>query len=163
MREVAPTRKWTLLHDLESRQTKRPAPIVFRLKRTWSSAATPLSIVRPANHAVPPDSRNVFINNRQPTIAQHTTDFIQHESRILRVMQHVTEQHGIKAFIFYRKVPAVVGKVFDSRGGEVSHVQPNYSRTEQALQMMRDETIAATDVEHVRARREHTGDFERHV
>ena len=29
--------------------------------------------------------------------------------------------------------------------------------------MMRDEAIAATDVEHVRLRRQHTRDFERHV
>ena len=163
MRQIAPTRKWSFLHDLESGQTERPAPTMFRLERAWSSASTPLSIVRPANHAVPPDGRNVFINNRQSTIAQHTTDFVQHESWVLRVMQHVTEQYGIEALIFDRKMTAIVRKIFDARGGVGADVQPNDGRTQQTLKMMCDETIAAADIEHVRLRREHAGDFKRHV
>jgi hypothetical protein len=133
MREVAPTRKRTLLHDLEARQTKHPAPTVFRLKLAWSSAATPLPIVRPADHAVPPDRRYVFINNRETAVTQHPTDFIQHESRILRVMQYVTEQHRVKSLISNGKMAAIVRKVFDPSGGIVAYVQPNYRRAEQAL------------------------------
>ena len=133
MREITPARKRTLLHDLEACQTKHPAPTVFRLKRAWSSASTPLSIVRPADHAVPPDRRYIFVNNRETAIAQHAADFIQHEPRILRVMQHVAEQHRVKALIFDGKMAAIVRKIIDPSGGVVADVQSNHRRSQHAL------------------------------
>src|SRR3954454_9562532 len=99
MREVAPTRKRTLLHDLEARHTKHPAPTVFCLKLAWSSPATPLPIERPTNYAVPPDARYIFVDNREAAVAQHATDYIRHESLISRVMQHVVEEHRVKALV----------------------------------------------------------------
>jgi len=126
MREVAPTRKRTLLHDLESRQTKYPAPTVFRLKRTWPSSTAPLSIVRPADYTIPPDPRYIFVDNRHSAITQHTANFTQHESRILCVMQHVTEQHRVKALIFHWKMAAVIRKIIDPGGGLFADVQPNH-------------------------------------
>ena len=133
MREVAPAREWTLFHDLESRQTKHPAPAVFRLKRAWSSAPTPLSIVRPADHAIPPDHRYVFVNNRETTLTQHAAYFIQHEPWILRVMQHVAKQHGVEALIFYGKVEAVVRQVINARRGVAADVKSDYRSSEQTL------------------------------
>jgi hypothetical protein len=133
MREVAPTRKRTLLHDLEARQTKHPAPTLFCPKRAWSSSATPLPIVRPTHHAVPPDRRYVFVNNRETAVTQHPTDFIQHESRILRVMQYVTEQHRVKTLISNGEMAAIVRKVFDPSGRVVAYVQANHRRAEQTL------------------------------
>jgi hypothetical protein len=65
MRKVAPTRQLTLLHDLKSRQAERPAPVMLHLKCAWTSAATPLSIVCPADHTVPPDRRYIFVNDCQ--------------------------------------------------------------------------------------------------
>ena len=163
MREVTPTRKWTLLHDFESRKTKHPAPALFFLKSARSGAATPLSIVRPANYAVPPHRRHVFVNNRDAAIAQNAAHFVQHESRILCVMQHVAEQHSVEALVFDWKMATIVREIIDARGGVVADVESNHCGPQQSLQMMRDEAIAAADVEHVRSRRQHTGDFKRHV
>src|SRR3954447_12090051 len=133
MREVSPTRKRPPLHVLEARHTKHPAPTVFCLKLAWSSPATPLPIVRPTNYAVPPDARYIFVDNREAAVAQHTTDFIQHESRILRVMQHVAEQHRVKALVSDGEMTAIVRKIIDPGGGAVAYVQPNHRRAQQAL------------------------------
>src|SRR5215211_1634902 len=133
MREVPPTRKRTLLHDLEARETKYPAPTLFCLERAWSSSSTPLSVVRPADHAVPPDRRYIFVDNREAAIAQHAAHFVQHESRILCVMQHIAEQYRIKALIFDGKMAAIVRKIIDPSGGVVTDVQPNHRRAQQSL------------------------------
>jgi hypothetical protein len=126
---------------------------VFRVERAWTSTATPLSIVRPADHAVPPARRHVFVNNRESSFSQHAAHFIQHEPRILRVMQHITEQHRVKALVPNRKMPAVVWNIVDASGGVAPYIQSHDSGSEHALQVMRDETVATTDVEHVSARR----------
>ena len=128
MREIAPTRKRTLLHDLKSRQTKRPAPTMFRLKRAWSSSPAPLSIVRPADHPIPPDRRYIFVDNCESAITQNAADFIQHESRILCVMQHVAEQHSVKALILHRKMAAIIRKIIDPSGGYFADIQANHRR-----------------------------------
>ena len=133
MREIAPARKRTLLHDLEARQTKHPAPTVFRLKRAWSSSPTPLSIVRPQNHTIPPDPRYIFVDNREAAITQNTADFFEHESRILRVMQYIAEQDSIKALIFNGEMAAIIRKIIDPGGGLFADVQPNHRRAQQPL------------------------------
>jgi hypothetical protein len=163
MREITPARKRALLHDFKTCQTKRPAPIVFRLERTWSSAATPLPIVCPTNSAVPPDRRDIFVNDRESAIAQHAAYLIQDEPRILCVMENITEQYSVEALIPDRKVAAIIGEVINPSSGAVSNVQTDYGCAEHALQVMCDETIAAADVEYGGSRRKHTGDFERHV
>ena len=78
-------------------------------------------------------------------------------------MQNVAEQHRIEALVFDGKVPAIVGKVIDASGGAVRDVQSNHRGAEHALEVVRDETVTAADVEHVRVWRQHFGDFERHV
>ena len=90
--------------------------------------------MRPTNHAVPPDGRHIFINNCYATVAQDTTHLIQHESRIVGVIQHVKEQHSVDALIFDGKLAAIVRKIIDTSGGDVApDVQPNDRRTQQAL------------------------------
>jgi hypothetical protein len=78
-------------------------------------------------------------------------------------MQHVTKQDRVEALVHNRKVPAVVRQIVDASGGIATHVQSHYSRAEHALQVMCDETVATTDVEHARARRQDLRDFKRHV
>ena len=163
MRNVPPARECAFLHDLESSQTKHVPPVVFQLKRAWTSASAPLSIVCPAHHAVPPEHGNVFVDDRDPTFAQHAAYFVQYEPRVLCVMQDITEQDSIEALISDRKMPAVVWQVVDARGGAVADVETNDSRTEHAAKMMGDEAVAASDVEYVCAWRKHTRDFERHI
>jgi len=119
--------------------------------------------VRPADRAVPPDRRNVFVDNREPAITQHAADFIQHEPRILRMMQHVAKQHRIEALVLNGKMPAVVRQVINESRGAWPHVQTDDSCTKHRSQMMCDEAVAAADVENVRVRRQHACDFERHV
>ncbi|HEX5885281.1 MAG TPA: hypothetical protein VFY67_12140 [Pyrinomonadaceae bacterium] len=136
---------------------------MFRLKRAWSSAATPLAIVCPTDYAIPPDRGYVFVDDCKASVSQHSADFVHHEARILRVMQNVAKQHGIEALVFDGKVPAVVGKVIDTSIGAVADVQTDHRFAEHALEMVRDETVAAADVEHVRTWRKHSGDFKRHV
>jgi hypothetical protein len=58
---------------------------------------------------------------------------------------------------------AVVRKVIDTRSSAAADVQSNDGSPKHALQVVRDEAIAATDVEHVGAWRKHTRDFKRHV
>ena len=136
---------------------------MFRVERAWTSAATPLSIVCPTDYAVPPACWHVFVNNCEPSLSQHTAHFIQHESRILRVMQHITQQHCIEALVPDRKMPSVVRQVVDPSGGVTSHIQPDDSCPEHALQVMGDETVATTDIEYIGIRRQYFRDFERHV
>ena len=163
MREIAPARERAFFHDLKSSQTKCPSPVVFHLKRAGTSASAPLSIVCPAHHAIPPEQRNIFVNDREALLAQHAVHFVKHESRILRVVQYVAKQNRIEALISNGKVPAVVWQIVDARGSAVADVQSNYGRAEHASKMMRDEAVSATHVEYVRTRRQHTRDFERHV
>jgi len=136
---------------------------VFRVERTWTSAPAPLSIVRPAHHAIPPKRRHVFVNYCESAFAQHATDFIQHELRIVGVMQHVTKQDRIKALIAHRKMPPIVREIVNASRGNVAHVNSHDGRTEHALQVMGYETVATTNVEHVCAGRQNSCDFERHV
>jgi hypothetical protein len=136
---------------------------VFGVKRARTSAAAPLSIVSPADGTVPPERRYVFVNDGESSFAQHAADFIQHESWILRVVQHITQQHCVKALVLDRKMAPVVRQVIDARGSAVSDVQANHCRAEHALQVMCDETVAATDVEYIGSGRQHTRDFERHI
>jgi len=136
---------------------------VFRLKCAWSSAATPLPIVCPTNHAVPPDRRNIFVDDCESAVAQHAVYFVQDEPRVLCVMKDITKQHGIEALIFNRKMAAVVWKVIDTRSNAVANIQPDHSCAKHPLQMMCDEAVAATYVEHSRSRWKHAGDFECHV
>ena len=163
MHEVAPARKWAFLRDFKTREAKDPAPVVFCVERAWSSSSAPLSIMCPADHAVPPECRHVFVNDREASVSQHTAYFIQHQPRILRVMQHITEQYGIKTLVLDREMPPVVWKIIDARGGAAGDVETNDSRAEHALQVVRDEAIPTADVEDVGPRRQHAGYFQRHV
>src|ERR1041384_2236051 len=123
MREVAPARKRPLLHHFKTRDTKYPAPVVFCVERAWSSSSTPLSIVSPADHAVPPKCRHVFVNDREASVSQHPAHLVQHEPRILRVMQHITQQYRIKALVLNRKMPSVVRKIIDASGSAAADIQ----------------------------------------
>jgi hypothetical protein len=136
---------------------------MFRVERAWSSAPAPLSIVRPADHAVPPKRRHVFVNDREPSVSQHTAHLVQHESRILRVMQNITKQHRIETLVLYWKVTAIVRQIIDARGGGATDVETDDRRAEHAFQVMRDESVATADVENVGPRRQHIGYFKRHV
>jgi len=133
------------------------------VERAWTSAATPLSIVCPADDAVPPECRHVFVDNREPSFSERPAHFIQNESRIVGVVQHIAEQHRIEALILHGKMTAIVRQVVDASIGVAAYIQSNYISAEHALQMMRDEPVATADVENIRARRQHIHDFERHV
>ncbi len=163
MREVAPARERSFLHHFKTRETENPAPVVFSVKRAWSSSSAPLSIVRPAHHAVPPECRHVFVNDRETSVTQHPANFIQHEPRILRVMQNITEQHRIETLVLDREMPSVIRKIIDPRGSAASNIQTNHCRPQHALQVVCDEAITTTHVEDVRPRRQHAGHFQRHV
>jgi len=78
-------------------------------------------------------------------------------------MQNVTEQHRIEALVSHRKMTPIVRQVVDTSGGVTADIQSHYSCAEHALQMMRDETVAAADVEHTRPRWQHLCYFEGHV
>jgi|ERR1041385_2931003 hypothetical protein len=136
---------------------------MFRVERAWTSAPAPLSIVRPAHDAIPPQCRYVFVNNCEPTFAQHTAYFIQDQPRILRVMQHVTEQHRVEALVPHWKMSSVVRQVVDPCGGVTTDVQSHHRRPQHSLQVMRDEAIATADIKHISLRRQYLRDFERHV
>src|SRR5215213_2925045 len=163
MRHVAPTRQRTLTHDLKARQVERLSPILFQLKLTWPTAAAPLPVMCPTDEPIPPKRRNVFVNDRQPSVTQDPAHFVQHEARIMRVMQHVTKEHCVETLIANREVPAVVGKIVDSSSGAGADIESDDSRSEYGVQVMRDKSVAATNVEYVGARRKYASYFKRHV
>ena len=78
-------------------------------------------------------------------------------------MQYITKQYRIEALVLDRKMPAIVRQKIDARGSAACDIQANHSRAEHALQVVRDEAIAATDIEDIGPRRQHSGDFERHI
>src|SRR5688572_1594983 len=78
-------------------------------------------------------------------------------------MQHVTEQHCVEAVVLYRKVAAVIGQIIDACGGAFSDVQSDDGGSQHSAEMMRDKTVAATNVEHVGARRQCARHFQRHI
>src|SRR5687767_9996138 len=96
MRQISPSRERTLLYNLESCQAERPSPVVLHLKCAWSSAVTPLPIVCPTHRAVPPYRWNVFIYDRKAAFSQHSAHLVEHEARVLRVMQHIAKQDSIE-------------------------------------------------------------------
>jgi hypothetical protein len=125
---------------------------MFCLKLTWSGSTSPLAIVSPTDRAIPPERWNVLVDDRETAVSQHAADFVQHESRILRVVENIAEQHRVEALISKRKMAAVVGKVIDPRGDAASYVQPDDRRAEHAAEMVGYETVAAADVEDVSLR-----------
>lgn len=78
-------------------------------------------------------------------------------------MQHITKQHRVEGLVHNRKVPAVVRQIVDASGCAATYIESDYGRTEHALQVMRDETVATAYIEHAGAWRQHLRDFERHV
>jgi hypothetical protein len=78
-------------------------------------------------------------------------------------MQHIAEQYGVEALFSDREMPSIVGQVIDASGRAVADVQSNYSSSQHASKMMRDKAIAASDIEYVSLRRQHSGNLERHV
>jgi len=116
MGQVTPPRERTFLYDFKSRQAKHSAPVLFCLKRAWSSSTTPLPIVCPANYPVPPYRRYILIDDREAAVTQYTAHLIQHETRILRVMKNIAKQHGVKSLVTNGKMTAIVGQVIDTRG-----------------------------------------------
>jgi hypothetical protein len=78
-------------------------------------------------------------------------------------MEHVTKQHRVETLIAHGKMPAIVRQILNVRGRAVADVDPDHGFADEAAQMMRDETVAAADVEHVGPRRQYTRYFERHI
>lgn len=136
---------------------------MLRLKRAWSSSTTPLPIVCPTDQTVPPERRYVFVDDCYTAVSQHSAYLVEYQPGVLGMMQNVAEQDRIEALVFDGKVPPVIRKVIDASGGAVADVQSDHCSTEHALEMVRDETIAAADVEDVRVWWKHSGDFKRHV
>src|SRR5205807_4775222 len=86
MREIAPSRKPPFTYDLETKRFKQSPPFPFVIESARTSAAAPLAIVNPAHSFIPSRPRNVFVDHRQTTGAQHATNFAQHDCHVLRVM-----------------------------------------------------------------------------
>src|SRR5689334_14601476 len=78
-------------------------------------------------------------------------------------MQHVAKQHRIETLIAHGKMPAVVSQILDLRSGAVADVETHDGFADETAEMMRDEAVAAPDVEHVGPGRQHTRHFQRHV
>jgi len=133
MGHVPPPRQWTFAYNLETSQAKGFPPTVFALKRAWTSAAAPLPIVCPADEAVPPDQRYVFVNYREAAVSQDAAHFVQHEPRILSVVQNITEQYRIEALVSDREMASVVRNVIDAGRGAASEIEPNHSCAKHAL------------------------------
>ena len=51
----------------------------------------------------------------ETAVSQNTAHLVQHQTRILRVMQHITKQHGVETLILDWEVTAIVRKIIDPR------------------------------------------------
>src|ERR1044072_6446042 len=107
---------------------------MLRLKRAWSGPSTPLTIVCPTHHTVPPDRRYVFVDDCDTAVSQHSAYLVEYQPGVLGMMQNVAEQDRSEALVFDGKVPAVVGKVIDARGGGVADIQSDHCSTEHDLE-----------------------------
>jgi hypothetical protein len=123
----------------------------------------PLPIVSPTDSSIPPYRRYVFVNDRDASCSQHATHFVQDQACVVCVMQYITKQYGVETLIPDGKMAAIVRKEIDASCSIFGNVQSDDGFTEHALQVVCDEAVAATDVEYTRVRRQHAGDFERHI
>ena len=91
MREVAHSRQGSFLQNLKTLRVEFTPPLVFQTKRAWAGAPVPLQVVSPANKAVPPKLRNIFINDHHATWSEHTTHLSEYCRQIMGMMQYVTK------------------------------------------------------------------------
>jgi hypothetical protein len=163
VREVAPARELALGDDLEAGRLEERAPLVGEPEAAGPRARAPRAVVRRAHGSVPSPQGHVLVDDRQPAFTQHTSDFIEKRALILRVVQHVAEQHGVERAFGRGEVRAVEGFVLDGRVGAPPHVNPGDARAEHAREVVRDEAAAAAHVEHARAARQHARNLQSHV
>src|SRR5678815_604476 len=79
------------------------------------------------------------------------------------MMQHITKQYCVNTIILEWKVATVVRNVLDAGGGGLQNVDTSYSAIQQRLEVMSNETVATTYIQHIRERRNQGRDFESHV
>ena len=91
MGEVAHARQRPFLQNLESIRVEFAPPLVFHTKRAWAGTPAPLQVVSPANETVPPNLRDIFVNNHYATGSEDATHLGEYCRQILRVMQDVTK------------------------------------------------------------------------
>ena len=163
MREIAPAREWALTDDLEAGRTELRAPHRREPEGAWACAVLPLAVMNPAQHAIQPATRNVFVHQDKTTTPQNAPHLTHEQAEVLRMMQYVTEQDRIEALVRDRKVLAVVTQVFDRRGGAFRQVYSYHWHTEHGGQVVRYESIAAAHVQHARSGGYKTRHFKRHV
>jgi hypothetical protein len=116
-----------------------------------------------AHPAIPPTSRDVFVNDCAAAIAQYSTHFIQHDRNVLCVMQDITEQHRVERIIHHRKMRAVVTTIINRRLRTISHINSHDARAEQCTEMMRDKAAATAYIQNFRAAGKHARDLLCHV
>src|SRR5687768_8888823 len=78
-------------------------------------------------------------------------------------MQHVRGHDRVKGRIWRRKLAAIVLPVINRRFRGIRDVYSGYGCSQHRRKMMRDKSIAATDVKHFRAPRDYTRDLQSHI
>ena len=117
----------------------------------------------PTNCTVPPGRRDVFVNDGATARAQYSLHFRQDYAKVLRVVQYVAQENSIDRLVRNRKVLAVELAIIDARFGVRGEIQPADLRAKHRREVMRNKTVAAANVEHVRVGGQHTRDLARHV
>jgi hypothetical protein len=65
------------------------------------------------------------------------------------MMKHITKRDGVTRVVFDWQTMAVITNVIDRRFGFVADINAQYVSAQQSAQVMRDEAVAATDIQDV--------------
>jgi hypothetical protein len=104
-------------------------------------------VVYPTGGSIKPTHRYVLIDDRNAVTFQYSSYFIQDQCRILRVVQHITQEHSIKSFITKREVATVVRNEINSCTRRRSDIHADDWGLENAGEMMSYESVATAHVE----------------
>lgn len=163
MRQVAPARESAFLNDLKACRVEYSVPLGFATKCAGAGAFAPLQIVSPANKAIPPGRRDVFINHSQAIVTQDPPRFIHDYAEVLGVVQYVAQQDSVYRSVLNRKMSPVELPIINRRFSSCIQIDTYHLRADHCRQVVCDEAVAAANIKHPRVGRNHASDFERHV
>ncbi|HXT63957.1 MAG TPA: hypothetical protein VN696_13045 [Pyrinomonadaceae bacterium] len=78
-------------------------------------------------------------------------------------MQHVTKQDCIRRIVSERDARAVITSIINRRWRRLHHIDADYILTEYCRQMMRNEAVAAANIQHFMTTWNDPRNLQRHV
>src|SRR3954463_13663269 len=122
MREVAPARETSDGDDFEACGSEDVSPPLPEPEAARPCARAPRAVMCATGRRVPGGFGNVFVDDDETAGTQDAANLSEKRGLILRVVQHVAEQHGVERVVAGGEVRAVEGGVVDWCVGVLAHV-----------------------------------------